>query len=44
MPTTNDTKTASAALPRKLNLGCGKDVRPVAENWLNVDVVAGKNV
>ncbi|HUW11362.1 MAG TPA: methyltransferase domain-containing protein, partial [Anaerolineae bacterium] len=28
----------------KLNLACGQDTRPVENNWLNVDSVAGTDV
>jgi SAM-dependent methyltransferase len=29
---------------RKLNLACGKDIRPASLNWLNVDMVSGPGV
>jgi ubiquinone/menaquinone biosynthesis C-methylase UbiE len=31
-------------MQRKLNLGCGKDIRSHEDCWLNVDVSPGKNV
>lgn len=29
---------------KKLNLGCGKDIRPVEDNWINTDTIASPGV